>query len=153
MDDRIRLAASMGLKPSEFYGLTTREFELYAEGFQQGQDNDRKFLAHLFAANITPHVKGRVRGDQLHKGIPQRERMDPKERSEREMRLMAEIRATESAINMARGNVKPEQMEKRFDKLERLEAELRQLREQRDKEDGWLNSEAHKRSEAILKLE
>jgi hypothetical protein len=152
MDDRIRFAASLGLKPSEFYGLTAREFELYAEGFQRRQDGERKFLAHLFAQSITPHVKGRTRGDQLYKGLPPEKRLDPRDRTEREMVLMAEIRATESAISMARGNVKPEQMEKRFEKLERLEVELRQLRQQRDMEEGWLNSEMHQRSEAIDKI-
>jgi len=133
----------MGLKPSELYALTTREFELYAEGFQRHQDNDRKFSADLFAASISPHVKGRVTGRKLYKGLPPEEAKQAMD--DDEMRILAEIRSTESAINMTRGKSTEEQTEKRLDKLERLEAELQQLRKDRDMEEEWLERESAER--------
>jgi len=95
----IRVAASVGLRPGEFYDLTWREFELYCEGYQEQIDRQIDLLAWTQANLINVHIpkgKSRVKAEQLR---PKRKRPQDGDDSPEGGLDMDEVRSFNEGVN------------------------------------------------------
>jgi len=72
----------LNLKPHEFWSLTLKEYKLMVEGFNEKNDSDWRKLAQLASWIIQPHVKKRIKADDLYVPKGQREKVNPEEKRE-----------------------------------------------------------------------
>lgn len=111
-------------------------------------------MAWMQANLISPHVKDKIRADQIYKskGVPSSIEEDDEDESSAEYdSIQSEIAMAERRLRLTKSNISKEALQKLNDKIDGLYDRLQRAGEDRDMEEEYLKSEAHLRSISFLK--